>query len=160
MQAFHRKVAADCFNQCWTFIEKQERSPEDVEDMLMLAYTSMWHWKQREDVTPTSLSIGYWQLSRVHALGGQYDLARAFGERCLKLGLDNHLPPFYVGYAYEALARAEALHGNAHRASDHLAGAKAQLARVVDKEEADLLRPDLAGLESMLAEPPTGQERK
>lgn len=112
-QKTHQYLSADCFNKCWTLIDKTNRSPEDVEDMILLAHASLWHWKQRQDCKPVNLSIGYWQVSRVYALADEYEMARLFGEKCLKVGRGNQLPPFYLGYAYEALARAEALHNSA-----------------------------------------------
>ncbi|MDI6808673.1 MAG: hypothetical protein QME66_06805 [Candidatus Eisenbacteria bacterium] len=150
MQNIHHKLSTQYFNDCWTIIDKPDRSPDDVENMLLLAYASLWHWKQRGDCKPLNLSVGYWQVSRVHALAGQYEMARLFGEKCLKIGKDNKLPPFYLGYAYEALARAEALHKDSGAARDCLAAAKEQLAEVKEKEDAELLRADLTDLEKSI----------
>lgn len=55
-QMVHEAFSGGCFNKCWTLIEKADRSPEDVEDMLLLAQASLWHWKQRNDCTPMNLS--------------------------------------------------------------------------------------------------------
>ena len=49
---FHRQMSIDCFNQCWTLIDKTNRLPEDVENMILLANVSLWHWKQRTDCKP------------------------------------------------------------------------------------------------------------
>lgn len=154
VQKAHRHFSASCFNQCWTLIDKSDRSAEDVEDMVLAAYASLWHWKQRDDCEPVNLSIGYWQVSRVHALAGHYEMARLFGEKCLKVGKENHLAPFYVGYAYEALARAELLHRDAKTAEGHLAKARRQLDKVADKEERALLLADIVGLEAAAAKGP------
>lgn len=146
-QAVHEAFSADCFNTCWTLIDKADRSPEDVEDMVLLASASLWHWKQRTDCKPFNLSIGYWQLSRVYALANQYETARLFGQRCLKVGQANALPSFYIGYAYEALARAEILHKDMQQARALLAHARDELEKVTDKDERDPLEADLTALE-------------
>ena len=38
MQSIHRQLSAECFNACWTLIEKKDRTDEDIENMLLLAY--------------------------------------------------------------------------------------------------------------------------
>jgi ketosteroid isomerase-like protein len=151
MQEIHKQLSVKCFNECWGLIEKTDRTAEDTENMLLLAAASLWHWKQRTDCQPSNLSVGYWQVSRVHALAGQHDMARLFGQKCLAVGQDSKLSPFYVGYAYEALARAEMLAGNAEAAKAHLAKARSALSAITDKEERDALEPDVLALEKMIA---------
>lgn len=159
MQKVHQKLSVDYFNKCWDLIDKQERSPDDVENMLLLSYASLWHWKQREDCKPLNLSIGYWQVSRVHALAGHYEMARFFADKCLQISLDNGLAPFYVGYAYEAMARAEALGEDFDAASEHLASARKQLDKIEDREEAELLKADLMQLEAATTDADAQLER-
>ncbi|MFJ5712988.1 hypothetical protein [Neobacillus sp. NPDC093127] len=77
--------------------------------MINLAHTSFWHWTKVVDHTPQNLSIGYWQLSRVYAVAGLGERALYYGDRCLEVSLANEIEPFYIGYAYEALCRANAL---------------------------------------------------
>jgi hypothetical protein len=154
MQSVHRQCSVECFNECWKYIEMPERSDEDIENMVLLAYASLWHWKRREDCQPVNLSTGYWQLSRVHALAGHGEQARLFGERCLDVGEANALDPFYVGYAHEALARAELTRGNAPVASGHLALARTWLTDVFDPEEIGLLMADLDELANRLPTTP------
>jgi len=143
----HREFSADCFNACWDLIDKADRTPEDVENMRLLAYASVWHWKQRPDCTAMNLSVGYWQIARAEALSGNGGLAREFGEKSLGAAQGGKLPPFYAGYAYEALARADMATGDLDAARRHLAQARAELDKVSDAEEAGLLRADLDGLD-------------
>ena len=147
MQKDHQVLSVHCFNACWTIMEKPDRTPEDVENMLLLAYTSLWHWKQREDCQPIHLSIGYWQVSRAHALAGQGEMARFFGEKCLGVGESSALPAFYIGYAYEALARAETVQHNVHTVKTHLESARERLRDVTDVEEKTMLEADLVEIE-------------
>ncbi|MCD4847607.1 MAG: hypothetical protein K8R76_05410 [Candidatus Aegiribacteria sp.] len=145
-QIVHEAFSGGCFNKCWGLIEKTDRSLEDVEDMLLLAQASLWHWKQRSDCKPMNLSVAYWQLSRVYALAGYYDQARKFGGKCLKVSRDNNLPPFYVGYAYEALARTEVLNKDFKAAGSFLEKAEKEFEGVTDKDEKEFLGTDIAEL--------------
>lgn len=137
----HRFFAANGFNRTWELIDKPNRTPADDEQMLLRAYASLWHWTQRADCKPQNLSIGYWLVSRVHALLNQPEPARQFGELSLQQATDQ--PPFYIGYAHEALARAAAIAGDADRRTYHLALANGYAALVTVEEERRLLETDL-----------------
>jgi tetratricopeptide (TPR) repeat protein len=149
-QIVHEAFSGGCFNKCWTLIEKTDRSPENVEDMLLLAQASLWHWKQRNDCNPVNLSVAYWQVSRVYALAGHYDQARLFGDKCLKVSKDNNLSPFYIGYAYEAQARAEVLNKDFKAAGSCIEKAEMELAGVTDKDEKGFLETDIVELKRTL----------
>ena len=150
IQRMHRRFSAECFNDCWALIDKADRSPRDVEDMILCSSASMWHWKQRNDCRPLNMSIGYRQLSRVYALAGRHDMAKLFGQRCLKAAIDGKTPPFYLGYAYEALTRAEIGLRNFQAAASDLEKAQAQLTRVTDTKEKGWLKADLDALKKMI----------
>jgi hypothetical protein len=139
--AAHRYFSADCFNKAWSLIEKPSRTPEEEEEMVRLNQASIWHWTQREDCKSRNLSIGYWQTSRIQAILGRADAARHYGEVCLKYSKDE--PAFFLGYAHEALARAEKIAGNTDLAGKHLAEARRLAGAVTDPEERKLLVTDL-----------------
>lgn len=143
LNAAHRWFAAECFNRAWEYIEKKQRTPEEDEEMIRLSLASSWHWAQRPDCTDTNRSVGLWQNARVYALVGQAENARRYGLMCLAISRSGGLPPFNLGYAYEALARAESVAGNHQRANELVAEARQLAAQVTDKEDRDLLLADL-----------------
>lgn len=134
LQAAHKYFAAHCFNAAWDLIEKQDRTPEEDEQMIRLNQTSIWHWTQRDDYSRKNASIGYWQASRIYALVGEADNARKYGLLCLEVSDSDEIEPFYLGYAYEALARAESVAGNKDKMNEYLVKAR-QIAVQVDKAE-------------------------
>ncbi|MFP6585024.1 MAG: hypothetical protein VCD00_21010 [Candidatus Hydrogenedentota bacterium] len=142
----HRQYAVQCFNECWDYIDKEMRNDEDIEQMLLLVHASLWHWKNSLDSTPENLSVGNWQVSRVYALAGHGELSRKFAQRSLVIARDAELSPFYIGYAYEALARAQAVSGASDHVAEYLAKANAALANVSRDEERELLQADLQNL--------------
>ena len=138
--AAHRFFAADCFNRAWELIEKPERTREDDRMMVALNQASIYHWQQRLDRTDTRLSIGYWQASRIQALLGNAVEARRHAEVSLAFA---DAKPFYRGYAFEALARAEAIAGNAAQAAEYAAQARAEAERVEEQDKRELLLADV-----------------
>jgi hypothetical protein len=114
--------------------------------MLSAAHASLWHWQQRPECTNQNRSIGYWQLARVYALLGAADVSMQFAQRCLDVSCDPPLPPLFVGYAYEALARAAKLKGDASAVARWRALGQVHCEKVESDESRRLLVDDLATL--------------
>lgn len=108
-----------CFNAAWELLEKRDRTSDDDEQMARLAQASLWHWTQRADCSDENLSIGSWQISRIYAVLGEAGNARKYAQLCLDNAPADDA--FCLGYAYEALARAEAIADNHERAKQFLA---------------------------------------
>lgn len=144
IRAAHRYFSAECFNRAWDLIENPDRTPQENEEMIRLAMASLYHWTQREDCTPTNYSISYWQLSRIYSLLNQVDNARHYGEICLETSQGEGILPFYLGYAYEALARAEAIAGDAEKMAAYLENARQIAERIPDPGERKQLLDDLS----------------
>ncbi len=142
----HAYFAAHCFNRAWKGIDAKQRTEEEAESMLGAAHASLWHWLQRPECTNQNRSIGYWQLSRVYALLGDAQLSMQFAKRCLDVSLEPSLPPLFVGYAYEALARAAKLQGDAVAVARWSQLGKQHCDRVESEESRQLLEADLSTL--------------
>ena len=144
LAAAHKYFAAHCFNQAWDLIEKKERTPAEDRMMAALNQASLYHWLQRDDCDDQRLSIGYWQASRIQAILGNAPEALRYAQVCLDYS--RALPPFSLGYAHEALARAHKLAANAGAAREHLDTALGLAARVGKKDDRELLLADLHAL--------------
>lgn len=147
----HKYFSAHCFNRTWDFMDKPSRTADEGEDMLLTCMASLWHWSQREDVTAQNFSVGYWQASRVFALLGKADEARRYAQKSLEQS--RGLAPFYEGYAYEALARSEAVAGNHEKMKEYLAQARKLSETVKDEESKKLLSGDLDQINSLKGRP-------
>ena len=142
--AANKRFAVDCFNKAWDYIDNSSRTAEDDEQMLLVSMASAWHWSQCADGTPQNMSVAYWQLSHIYALLGQPDNARRFGEMSLARSKVEGVPPFFLAYAYEALARAEMVAGDRAKMAEYLAEARRAAGSVTDGEEQMMLLSDLA----------------
>lgn len=147
IEAAHRHFSTDCFNRAWDLIEQEERTEEEDEQMLHLSLASLWHWQQRPDRTAKELSIGYWQVARIYALIGRSDNARWYADRCLEVTESASLPPFYMGYAFEALARAAMAGRDRVAMIGYLRDARKYADQETNEEDRQLLLDDLATIE-------------
>jgi tetratricopeptide (TPR) repeat protein len=139
----HKQIASQCFNRVWDFLDLQVRTKEEEEQMIHLAHTSFWHWTQVEGHTSTNLSIGYWQIARVYAVVGNGEQSQFFAERCVEVSLESDIPPFYIGYGYEALARAYMVLGQTEKALDNFKKALSYAEEVVVEDSKYMLLKDL-----------------
>ena len=144
--AAHRHWSVQTFNAAWDLIDKTERTPEEEDEMLRLAFASSWHWTQRADCAPKHRCVSYWQLSRVLALAGAAQLAARYAATSLEIATKNELGAFLAGYAYEALARAAAVAGDRAECERCLSLAHSAAQRVESEQERSLLMSDLEGL--------------
>lgn len=146
----HKKFSVQCFNDCWKYIAKPNRSKSDNEMMVALAYSSYFHWKSRSDVSLKNVSISYWQLSRVYTLIDDYKQSIYYARRCRDVSKKGNLSSFYKAYAYEAMARAEITQKNYSKARELLSAMNSQMNNVKDAFEINLLKDDYHDLKSKL----------
>jgi hypothetical protein len=143
LQQAHQFFSADCFNKTWESITKDgSRSYEEDMEMLHTAIASLWHWSQRQDVTPKELSIGHWQVARVYCLIRQPHNARRYGLLALQYA-KKAASAFLCGYAYEVLARAEMLANNRVAMKVYLEKAYETLGQIEAENERQLLASNL-----------------
>ena len=140
-QAAHKYFSAACFNQVWDLIDKTDRTEEENRQMILLNQASIWHWSQRADCNDENFSIGYWQLSRIYTLINDADNALKSANLCMQFS--NELSEFYLGYAFEAVARAQSLAGNTDKATEALEEAKSLSEKIRDEESKKMLMDDL-----------------
>lgn len=149
LEKAHRYFAAQCFNQTWELIEKTDRSPEEDEHMLRLAMASMYHWTQRPDFSPTSASVGYWQISRVSSMLNRAAPAAHYASLALRESERLGVPPFCRGYAFEALSLAALVGGDPSAAKAALERAWAVLPELEDDDIRLQFTSDLQAVEKL-----------
>ncbi|MBS4218657.1 hypothetical protein KHA96_10070 [Bacillus sp. FJAT-49711] len=139
----HKQLAASCFNKVWDYLDKEALSSEEKEEMIHLCHSSFWHWTQIENHTKQNISIGYWQLSRVYAVAGQGENALNYAKRCIAVGKEANLDPFYICYGYEASARAYSVLQQSDKCQEMVELAYDYVRKIVDNENKQLLLNDL-----------------
>jgi hypothetical protein len=82
---------------------------------------------------------------------GLPDEARRYGELCLAASRGPEILPFYLGYAYEALARAEFVAGNRDKAGEHLAESRRVAEGLPNPDAKKQILADLDALAKELA---------
>ena len=139
-----RSIAVDCFNMTWTLIRKEHRTPEEGDEMIHCAHASRYHWG--EVGTAANRARGEWQCSRVYAVIGRAEPALHHAQRCLEIceSEPGALEDWDLPFAYEALARAYAVAGDAGEMSRCLDQARSLAGAIADDDDRALIEADLA----------------
>jgi DNA-binding transcriptional MerR regulator len=144
--ATRRALAVGLFNYTWTLLENPNRTPAQDDEMIHAAHASRYHWGEVGEAV--NLARGEWQVSRVYATLGRGEPALFHARRCLELSEANSAgrEDWELGSAYEAMARASAIAGDRTASSEWRVRATAELAKVAEAEDRQILEQDIATL--------------
>lgn len=138
---WHRKMAAELFNHTWMLIEKENRTAEEVDEMIYTAHASRFHWSKAGE--PVNWGRGEWQISRVYSVLGIGERALYHASRYLSLCLEHQLSGFDLAYAYEAMARAYSVIGSEHETQKYIALANEAGEQITEDDDKELFVNDM-----------------
>jgi hypothetical protein len=130
---WHRRFAADCNNEAWTLAEKDQRTPAEDREMLLLAYASAYHWSKVG--TPLHNARADVTLAHAHALLGHGPLALEYAQRCLAYFESNPAEDWDIAFAHAEVAHAAAVLGNAELHARYYAAARASGEAIANEED-------------------------
>ncbi len=144
-QQAHRFFGGQLNGAVWQLLEKADRSEDEDERMVHAAHGSLYHWLQVG--TAVNQQRGEWMLSHVYAELGRAAAAMRYAQRCQQLTEANAelMEDFDLAYAYEALARANAVAGNRDEAENYIAQAQAAGEKIADEESKKYFFADFDG---------------
>jgi len=141
----HRHFAARLNGEVWGLLEKAERSSAEDEVMIHAAHASCFHWLRVG--TGLHHQRAEWLIARVYSELGLADAALRHAHRCQQLTEEHAglMEDFDPAYAYEAVARANALAGKQAEARKALELAEAAGQAIQDEESKLIFLSDLQG---------------
>lgn len=138
----HRALAVEANNSTWELLGKEERTPEEVEEMLRRAYAAAYHWDRAAGRKPENAARADWLLARAHLVAGLPERSLHHAERCMRTCTEAGLQDFDLAYAHEATARALQALGRTEEAQAEWAAAKA--VPIAEEEDRAIVEADLA----------------
>ena len=138
-----RLLAAQLFNETWRLMGQELRTQDDDDRMIHTAHASRYHWGQAAEATPAHLARGEWQISRVYAVLSRPEPALHHARRVLDICQRNGIGDWDLAFAFEAVARAYAVAGDAAQTRHYTDRALAAAENVADGEDRALVLADL-----------------
>lgn len=137
-----RHLAVDLYNEVWRLLEHTARDAGTADRMLHAAHASRYHWGEVGE--PVNLVRGEWQCSRVYAVLGRPEPALWHARRSLELCQAHDIGDFDLAYAYEALAHAARLAGDAAASATWAEQAREAGRAIAEDDDRELFERDLA----------------
>ena len=141
----HRHFAIKFNGSTWDLLDKAERTKEENERMLCSAFASCRHWL--EAGTGMHHQRGEWMIARVYSVLGLGEAAVRHANRCLDL-TEQHageMADFDWAFAYEAVARANAVIRSRDKALEYIALAEKAGQAIADQESKEIFFGDFNG---------------
>lgn len=113
--------AVSCNNRAWELVERSNRTPAEVHEMLHAAHGSAWHWARVG--TALNEARGNMLLGMVHALAGDGTLALRYAMSSFNYFNEHEAPDWEQAFAHATLAAAAASAGNVTLHAEHYAEA-------------------------------------
>ena len=144
----HRRLGIELYNGTWELIERQDRTPDEDDEMLDRAHASAYHWLHAAGATAANRARSQWLCSRVHAVTGQPEGALHHARRCLALveGHADEMEDWDLAGAYEALARAHLAAGDEEEARRLVELARAETRTIAEDDDRKHIEADLDAL--------------
>lgn len=146
--AAHRRLGIELFNFTWTLIEKADRTPAEIDEMIHAAHASRYHWSKAG--TNANLARGEWQCARVYSVLGRAEPALWHAARCLDYveiaTAAGEADDWDRAGAYEANARAAAVAGDTAAATAWRDRARTALDDISEPADRELIETDIEAL--------------
>ena len=141
----HRLFARKLNGEVWGLLEKADRSQAEDELMVHAAHASCCHWLKVG--TGLQHQRAEWMIARVYSELGMAESALRHARRCQELTTEHAdlMEDFDQAYAYECMARANAVAGNSEEAQKYMELAEQAGQAIADEESRKFFLGDLNG---------------
>jgi len=140
----HRRLGIDLFNHARTLLEKPDRTAAETDELIHCAHASRYHWGEAAGREAFHLDRGEWLCSRVYSVLRRAEPALWHARRCLEICEREGIGDWDIAFAYEALARANRVAGDATAGEHWLARAREAGSLITEADDRELLFTDLA----------------
>lgn len=146
MNEFHKKIAMETNNAIWSALDKDDPTAEELEEAMLMAYTSTYHWGKIGTLANTVR--GYYMIARVHAKKERADPALHYAKRCLELAekandSDKNFNDWDMPFVYEVLARAYAVTGKKTECKKYKKLSQMAIDEISDPEDKKICQGEL-----------------
>ena len=142
----HRWFGIQFNNGIFPLLEKADRTEEETEKMIAMAYASTLHWSSYSGHTIANRARGEYMISTALAYAGRREQALHHAKRNYEIVFKNKndVADFDISYALMALARAHAISGYKEKADEYLSECKKSIDDIKDEEDKKIVVADLS----------------
>ena len=145
LEEAHKHFAQSINGRVWELLQKTSRSQDENDEMLHAAHACTWHWKFVGNAV--NQQRGEWLISHVHIVLGNAKEGLRHAERCFEItqASKDLMQDFDIAYAFEGIARAQAMLGDEKIAKEFFDLAQTAGAAIADEEDRSIFMGDFNG---------------
>jgi hypothetical protein len=145
LEEAHKHFAKSINGRVWELLQKTSRSQDEDDEMLHAAHACTYHWKFVGNAVHRQR--GEWLISHVHVVLGHANEALRHAERCFEITQSNKdlMQDFDIAYAFEGIARAQAMLGDEKMALQFYDLAQQAGTAIADDEDRSIFMGDFYG---------------
>ena len=141
LEEFHKKVAIETNNSIWPVLDRKTSTDAQLEEALHAAHASRYHWSKVG--TAVNLVRAEYMISRVYCAMKRGEPALFHAQRCLQITKENNIGDFDLAFAYEVMARANAVAGKKSDCKKYYELAKTAIDQIKDSEDKKICESEL-----------------
>lgn len=139
---WHKRFAIAGNNRAWELVERADRSPAEVHEMLHAAHAAAWHWARVG--TEQNEARANMLLGMAHALAGEGSLGLRYAMLAFNYFNEHEAPDWEQAFAHATLAAAARSAGNAPLHAEHYAEAERLGLAIASAEDRDVFMRSFA----------------
>ena len=142
LEEAHDYFAQATNGRVWELLQRPGRSQADDDEILHAAHACAYHWTFAGSAV--NRQRAEWLISHVHVVLGHGPEALRHAQRCFELTEANRdlMQDFDIAYAFEGMARAQALLGDHRMAEEFLVLAQQAGSAIADEEDRSIFMGD------------------
>lgn len=142
LEEAHEHFAQASNGRVWEMLQKPNRSSSEDDEMLHAAHACTYHWQFVG--TAVHQQRGEWLISHVHVVLSHGNEALRHAQRCFELTEANRtlMKDFDIAYAFEGMARAQAMLGDHRIAEEFLVLAQKAGDAIANEEDKSIFMGD------------------
>jgi hypothetical protein len=140
----HRWFGAEFNNRIFPLLEKYDRTVEETEEMIAMAYASTLHWGKYSKHSAANRARGENMIATTLAYAGRKEAAMHHAKRNHDIVLNNksEMSDFDVSYAFMAMARSLALNGDSKKAKEYYDKCQQSIEVIKDQKDKEIVESD------------------
>lgn len=142
LEEFHKKIAVETNNSIWPVLDSENPTDAQLEEALHSAHTSRYHWSKVG--TAVNIVRAEYMISRVYCAMKRGEPALFHAHRCLEITKENNIGDFDLAFAYEVMARANAVAGNKSECKKYYELAKTATDQIKNPEDKKICEGELS----------------
>jgi len=141
----HRWFGVEFNNAIFPLLEKSDRTDEETEEMIALAYASTLHWSKFSKHTIANRARGENMIATTLAYAGRKEAALHHAKRNYDIVFNNksEMADFDISYALMVMSRSLALNGDIGKAKGYYEDCLRSIEVIKDPEDKKIVESDL-----------------